>query len=326
LLIFDKHTYAAAAREHAMIITLTLNPAVDQTSWVSRLEPGRVHRTLETQMDPAGKGINVSRMAHRLQWPTIAFGFLAGEAGNIIERALQLEGVQYHFLRVPGQTRINVTIVDGAGHATSFFGPGPSIPPQALASFDALVRFWLRAGRVLVIAGSLPPGVPAEAYAAYVRTAREEGVKVFLDADGDALREGVRVGPDLIKPNIAEAERLLARRLPDETAVIEGARELVQRGVGTVVVSMGARGAICATDGTIWRVRPPSVERRSTVGSGDSMVAGLAVALARGDDVAAALKLGAAAGAATAGSEGTALGTAEDVSRLLPQIEVEALG
>src|SRR5829696_4269191 len=103
-----------------MIITLTLNPAVDQTSWVEQHEPGRVHRVVDTHIDPAGKGINVSRVVDRLGWPTIAFGLLAGETGTIVEKALQAEGVQYHFVRVPGQTRFNVTIVDRAGDSTRF--------------------------------------------------------------------------------------------------------------------------------------------------------------------------------------------------------------
>jgi 1-phosphofructokinase family hexose kinase len=307
-----------------MIMTLTVNPAADQTLWVDRVAPGSVHRVLDSQIDPAGKGINVSRMAHRLGWPTIAFGFLAGDTGNIVEKALLGEAVQHHFVRVPGQTRLNVTVVDGAGTATSLFGPGPAVPPEGISALDSLLRFWLHAGRVLVIAGSLPPQVPESAYAAYVRAARRQGVKVFLDADGPAMREGVDAGPDLIKPNVAEAERLLQRRLPNEAAVIHAARELVDRGVGVVVISMGARGAICASAQRGWRVRPPVVERRSTVGSGDSMVAGLAVALARGDDLLTALKLGAAAGAAIAASTGTGLGTAEAVEAILPNVEIEA--
>jgi 1-phosphofructokinase family hexose kinase len=284
-----------------------------------------VHRVTDTHIDPAGKGINVSRMAHRLGWPTIAFGFLAGDTGNIVEKALHAEGVQHHFIRVPGQTRVNVTIVDREGAATSFYGTGSAIPAGALAELDELVGFWLRAGGVLVIAGSVPPGVPAETYSGYVTDARALGVRVFLDADGEALRQGVTARPFLIKPNVAEAERLLERRLPDERAVVQAAREFADRGIATVIISMGARGAICVAEGKAWRIRPPAVERRSTVGSGDAMVAGVAVALSRGEDIIAALRLGSAAGAATAASEGTALGTAEDVARLLADVVVEAL-
>jgi 1-phosphofructokinase len=308
-----------------MVITLTPNPAVDQTSWVEQLQPGRVNRVLNTHIDPAGKGINVSRMVHRLKWPTIAFGFVAGETGDLVTKALEVEGVQHHFVRIPGQTRISVTIRDSLSQATSFFGSGPEIPPSSLASLGNLLRFWLQAAHVLVLAGSLPPGVPDDIYASYVRAAQERGVKVILDADGAALRNGVSAQPDIVKPNVAEAERLVGRKLPDSDAILLAARTLAEHGAGIVVVSMGAAGAICVNRERAWHVLPPKVERRSTVGAGDAMVAGLAVALARGEDIEHGLVLGTAAGAATAMTPGTAQGAAEDVCRLLPQVQIEAL-
>ena len=282
-----------------MIITLTLNPAVDETMWIDRLAPGEVHRVGEVHLDPAGKGINASRMVHRLGCPTIALGLVGGDAGDMIEKALTAEGVQHHFVRVPGETRINVTLVEGSGVASSFYAPGPEVPPDALAALERMLEVWLPAGRVLVLAGSLPPGVPSDAYARYVRAAREAGVRVFLDASGDALGEGLEAEPDLIKPNVEEAEELLGRRLEGEAAVIGAARELAQR-AGMVVLSRGSRGSVCARGRDAWRIEAPTVERRSTVGSGDSMVAGIAVSLARGDTIEAALALGTAAGAATA--------------------------
>ncbi len=307
-----------------MIVTLTMNPAVDQTAWVDRLVPGEVHRVRETHVDPAGKGINASRMAHRLGWPTIAFGILAGDTGNIVERALAGEGVQHHFVRVPGQTRINTTVVAADGTATSFYAPGPAVSEEGATALDEFVRFWLQAGRVLVLAGSLPARAPPDTYARYVEQAREHGVIAIVDADGEALRLALGARPDLIKPNVAEAERLLGRALPDEGAVVRAAKELAAR-AGIVVISMGARGAVCAREDCTWRVRPPDLVPRSTVGSGDSMVAGLAVALARGDDLERGLRLGTAAGAATAASAGTALGTATDVALYSPQVRIERI-
>lgn len=308
-----------------MIITLTPNPAVDETSWVESLEPGRVHRVLESQIDPAGKGINVSRMVHRLGWPTIAFGFLAGETGNIVEKALDAERVYHRFVRVPGQTRMNVTVVERDARATSFYGPGPAIPPDAAAELELLIRFWLQGGRVLVMAGSLSPGLPEDYYASYVRVARDHGVIVVLDASSSALRSGLAGRPDLIKPNISEAEGLLGRKLPDEAAVIDGARQLA-RLCGAVVISMGGQGAVCAQGDRAWRVRSLKIERKTNVGPGDAMVAGLAVALARGDDIEAGLRLGTAAGAATAMTPGTSLGTAADVAALLPRVQIDPVG
>lgn len=190
-----------------MILTLTLNPAVDQTAWVERLVPGTVHHVLRTHIDPGGKGINVSRMAHRLGWPTVAFGLLAGDVGNMVERSLESEKVQHHFIRIPGETRVNVTVVDkSSGEASSFYGPGPQVPEDSLADFSTLVRFWLQGGRVLVLAGSLPPGAPKDTYAGYIRAAHEAGVQTILDTHGSALRIGLEAKPDLIKPNVEEAE------------------------------------------------------------------------------------------------------------------------
>lgn len=306
-----------------MIITLTLNPAVDQTVWVQRLAMGAVNRLRESQLDPAGKGINVSRMVYRLNWPTIAFTLLAGEVGAIVERALEGEGVVHHYVSVAGQTRINVTVVEEeSGTATSFYAAGPEVGPEHLAQIEDLLTFWLQAGLVLVLAGSVPPGCPPDIYARYIRLADTKGVKTVLDADREPFRLGVEARPYLIKPNVAEAERLLGRPLPDLTAVIQAALELVSWGIQVVVISMGPDGAVCAQGDKVWHAIPPKVVRKSTVGSGDSMVAGLAVALARGVDIVEGLRLGTAAGAATAMTPGTALGSREEVAQLLPRVTI----
>ena len=307
-----------------MIVTVTLNPAVDQTAWVRSLAYGKVNRPIRSQLDPAGKGINVSRMAHRLGRPTIAFGFLAGDRARRAE-ALDQERVQNHFLRIPGQTRINVTINDEAtGTATSFYEPGPSVDAQSLADIDEMVRCWLQTGGVLVLAGSLPPGVPTDIYGRWIAAAREHRVLTILDAEGEPLAAGLHERPTLIKPNRGEAEQLVGRPLPDLHAVADAARELAARG-SISVISLAHEGAVCADRQRAFRVRPPRVERLSAVGSGDSLVAGLAVALARQDTLEAGMRLGTAAGAATAASPGTALGDYAAIARLLPEVVVDEL-
>jgi 1-phosphofructokinase family hexose kinase len=167
--------------------------------------------------------------------------------------------------------------------------------------------------------------MPEDTYANYTRLAKENGVRVILDADGEALRQGIEAKPYLVKPNLTEAEHLLGRPLRDTKAALGGARELARRGIGVVVISMGARGAVCVAGDQAWLLHPPEVERRSTVGSGDSFVAGLAVALARGDELPQALSLGTAAGAATAMASGTSLGTAATVKDLLPRVRIEEI-
>ncbi len=309
-----------------MVITLTPNPAVDQTVFLDRLEVGDVNRFGTSQLDPAGKGVNVSRMVHRLGWPTIAFGFLAGETGRMIETALDAEGVPRYFVRVPGQTRINVAIVEGSAHrTTALFGPGPVVERDHVDTLLGLLRFWLPAAHVLVLAGSLPPGVPDTFYAGPIRLAHQQGLRVVLDTSGEPLRHGVDARPHLIKPNREEAEQLLDRPLSTLDDIARGAVELVDRGIETVVISLGKDGAICARKDTVWHVRPPTVETRSTIGSGDSFIAGLVVALARGDDITDGLRVGAAAGAATAATPGTALGPADLVLELGRKVGIEEI-
>lgn len=309
-----------------MIITLTVNPAVDQTLWVDNFRPGHVSRPVEVHLDPAGKGINVSRMVHRLGRPTIALGFLAGDIGHLMQTALTAERVQHHFVPIAGQTRINVTIVDRTTDtSTSLYGPGPRVTPEELGELDEMVECWFKAGRVLVLAGSLLPGIPETLYARYIERAHACGVKTILDADGPSLRQGIAAQPFLVKPNQSEAEQLLGRPLPRLEDVARGAQELNERGIAAVVISLGAAGAVCTYEGHIWHILPPEIRRQSTVGSGDSLVAGVAVELADGGDLLAGLHLGTAAGAATALSAGTSLGTPEDVKRLLPEVQIKEL-
>jgi 1-phosphofructokinase family hexose kinase len=306
-----------------MILSVTLNPAVDKTVFVPGLALGQVNRVTRSQLDPGGKGINVSRLVHRLGQPTIALGFLAGNLGAIIARALDEEGVAHRFVWVPGQTRLDVIVVDEAsGQSAKLWDQGPEVEAAGVEALLADVTRWLAACRVLVAAGSLPPGVPHDVYARILGEASRRGVQTILDADGDTLRRGLAGKPSLIKPNLPEAEALLGRRLPDVPAVVAAARELLGRGLRAVVISMGSRGSICATAERVVHAVPPPVERRSTVGSGDSLVAGLAVALAEGWDLAEGLRLGTAAGAATAMTHGTELGQPEDIERLKARVEV----
>jgi 1-phosphofructokinase family hexose kinase len=309
-----------------MILTLTPNPAVDETLWVEHLAIGAVEHASESQLDPAGKGVNVSRVVHRLGWPTVAFGFLGGDIGTHVERALGAEGVQHHFERVKGETRINVTIVERAtGASTSIYAPGPAIDERAVAALGETLELWLRAAAVLVLAGSLPRGLAPETYRGYLRRAKELGIRTILDADGEALRHGLEAAPDLVKPNRHEAERLLGRKLPDRDAVVDGALEIASRGAGAVVVSLGKEGSICVQGKNAWLAVPPRVELRSSVGSGDSLVAGLALSFARQQPITEGLRWGSAAGAATAASPGTSLGTAADIHSLLAGVRIESL-
>lgn len=307
-----------------MIITLTPNPAIDQTIWTERFTEATTTRYWRWELDPAGKGINVSRMVHRLGHPTMAFGFLAGETGLMLQSALEQEGVPHHFERVAGRTRINVVIVNTAlGDETGFYGPGPKVGRESFEALDRVLQSWLEPGRLLVMGGSLPPGLQKDAFEGFIRQAKARGVLTILNTSGEALRLGIRAEPDLVKLTVTEAEELLGRALPDVVATVDAARELIRRGVRMAVITMGLRGTIGVQDDRTWWVVPPVEARVRKVGSGDSLVAGLAVALATGGGFTDGLRLGTAAAAATAMSSGTSLGSAEAVQRFLPRVLLE---
>ena len=309
-----------------MILTFTPNPAVDKTIFMQSIALGAVNRVKESQLDPGGKGINVSRMVNHLEWPTMALGFLAGDIGHLVQTSLSSEGVPNQFVFVPGQTRLNITIMDETTQTgTSFFDEGPFISPSFLEAMDHIVAKWLRTAQVFVLAGALPPGLPQGVYATYIQMARSKGVTAILDAHGEPLKYGIGALPYLIKPNVSEAEELLERKLPTEDAIIAAAKELRARGIAVVVISMGAKGAICANSDVVWKAIPPKVEPKSTVGSGDSMVAGLAIAIAQRQNILEGLRLGTAAGAATAMTPGTSLGTLAEVKSLLGQVKIEQI-
>jgi 6-phosphofructokinase 2 len=241
-----------------------------------------------------------------------------------VETALDAEGVPHRFVSVPGRTRVNITAREGDGRATGIYGPGPRVTAHHLDELAGRVGA-SKDVSVLVLAGSLPPGAPDDWYARILSHADARVATTILDAHGAALRRGIESAPGIIKPNVSEAEELLGRELRNPAQVAAGARELAKRSGGTVIISMGAAGAVCMQGTRALLVVPPRVVARSTVGSGDSFVAGLSVALARGDDLVEGLRLGAACGAATAASDGTTLASAEDVAELLPNVGIKVL-
>lgn len=309
-----------------MIVTFTPNPAVDKTLLVAALRHGSVNRCRESHLDPGGKGINAARVVHRLGRATMALTVVGGHIGRLLEGGLREEGVATEVVRVPEETRLNVILVDEAtGASTRVWDRGAAVPESSAAEVGAMVRRWIPRARVLLCAGTLPPGMPSDAYAAMLEEAAQAGVRTMLDSDGESFLGALAGRPHLVKPNVREAEAVLGRRLTDDAAVVRGAVDLLDRGPEAVVISMGAAGSVLATRDRVVRCVPPKVERRSAVGSGDSLVAGLAIALAEGLPLEEGLRLGTAAGAATAMTVGTQLGERAEIEALLPLVRVEAL-
>ena len=310
-----------------MILTVTLNPAVDLALEVNKIVLGDTNRVTRSQSGPGGKGINVSRVVRVLGQESLALGFVAGSRGRFIEHAVNELGIKDDFYHTPGQTRTNTIIIDHeAGFHTSFNERGAETDPRHLDEVLKRVRRRIQPDDWVVTSGSLPPGIPPNAYARVIDVVRRKRGRALLDADGEVLRLGVAAGPDLVKPNRYELERLVGRSLATDEDVLVAAREVHERGVPIVVASLGKEGSIAVDAQGAWRARSPDVPVSSAIGAGDSLVAGLVVGLGRGDPLPEALRLGTACGAATALTPGTELCYPEDVERLLPHVVIEPIG
>ncbi|HLH72845.1 MAG TPA: 1-phosphofructokinase [Chloroflexota bacterium] len=309
-----------------MIVTVTLNPAVDRVIVLCELHLGDTNRVSDGQLDPGGKGVNVSRVLAEIGGQSFAMGFAAGSLGDFVKQTLQEDGIPVCFIRTPGQTRQNLAIVETCKFRhTSLNEAGPATDPVYLHRLEHELSRRIHPGDWVVLAGSVPPHLPATTYAELIRLVHRAGAKAVLDSDGEPLREGIKAKPDLVKPNREELQRLIGRPLTSDAQVLATAMDLRQQGIEYVVVSMGRRGAIGVGPEGAWRATPPAVATVSAIGSGDSLVAGLVLALSQGESLAEGLRLGSAAGAATALRPGTRLARAEDFQRLLPLVVVESL-
>ena len=306
-----------------MIYTVTLNPAMDKTVVIGRFAPDAVNRVETMRTDPGGKGVNVSKVIARLGGQSVALALAAGRTGEAIEDALRMLGIETDFLYGPGETRTNLKIVDPVLHQnTDVNEPGPQADPSAAAALLERLLSRLVPGDVVVLAGSLPRGLNADTYAVWTRACRAAGARVFLDADGEALAQGVMAGPSLVKPNGAELARLLGRELRTHAELAQAARTLTSRGVERVVVSLGAEGALFVdASSTVYAPGIP-VPVGSTVGAGDSVVATLALAAERGMTAEETMRLAMATGAANVMCSGTQAASLEEVMALLPRVRL----
>lgn len=307
-----------------MILTVTLNPSVDRLIYVKQLVLHDTNRILRIEEDVGGKGVNVARVLRRLGVPVVATGFLGGRTGRYVQHELtEIDGVQCEFVWVRGETRTNLAVQEENGSPpTALNERGPEISPEELETLLKAVDMLSEGMAFVALGGSLPPGVPADIYATLGEIASRHGAKVVLDADGEPLMQGLRASPFLIKPNENETERLLGRAIDTLDDAARAAQELHSRGVPMVIVSIGEKGAALACAEGCWVAVPPELRAISTIGSGDSMIAGALSVLARDGTVEEAIRWGTAAGAATAMTDGSDIGTAEQIHELLPQVGV----
>jgi 1-phosphofructokinase family hexose kinase len=265
------------------IATVTLNPAIDQSVAINDFTAGTVNRVLWDQSDPGGKGVNVASFLADMGFRVAVTGLLGRDNAGVFEQLFATKGITDTFVRVPGKTRVNVKIIDEANQGiTDINFPGAAATPADLAQLGRRINALLAEHDWFVLSGSAPSGVSADYYAGLIRQLKMVGKQVVLDSSGDLLRHGISAAPWAIKPNVAELEELLGVTLPDQASVVAAARRLLGQGLGCVVVSMGAEGALFVTADECLLAIPPHVEVKSTVGAGDAMVAGLLAGKVRG--------------------------------------------
>jgi 1-phosphofructokinase family hexose kinase len=307
------------------VVTVTVNPAIDHTVRIPHFRAGEVNRVVSDERTPGGKGVNVAAALRALDVETVATGLLGEANATLFEEFLAVEGIADRFVRLPGATRTGIKVVDDVdGTTTDINFPGLVADPGAVARLtDELGRAVAGVeARWVALAGSLPPGAPVDLYARLAEVAHRAGARVAVDTSGPALREALAAQPDLVKPNVAELEELVGRRLPDMRACRDAVADLQARGIRYVVVSMGADGALFVDGDTAVVARPPAVAVASTVGAGDATVAGSIAALLRGEPLAGVARLATACGATAVATVGPRLDSAV-IARLAAEVTVE---
>ena len=304
-----------------MIYTVTLNPALDKTVEIPGMALDTVNRITAMRTDPGGKGINVSKVIAKLGGTSVALALLGGGTGRAIADALKEMGLRCELQFVEGETRTNLKVVDPVNHTnTDLNEPGISVTPAVLDGLlDRLIGL-LQPGDLVVLSGSLPKGAPGDTYYTWVARCKEAGAKVFLDADGALLAEGLRAAPDLVKPNQDELSRLVGHPLETVEALADAAGALLADGVQKVVVSMGGKGALYVTRDTVLYAEGLKVPVGSTVGAGDSVVAALAVAETQGLSLEDTVRLSTATGAANVMCSGSQAAERSVIEELMPQV------
>ncbi|WP_300261228.1 1-phosphofructokinase [Clostridium sp.] len=301
-----------------MIYTLTLNPSIDYVIDVENLELGKVNRTSKDFKFPGGKGINVSRILGNQKIDNIALGFLGGFTGKFIEDNLNSLGVKTEFIKVKGDSRINVKIK--SNKETEINSDGPIISAENLKSLfrrlDQLVE-----GDILVLAGSIPSTLPRDLYLQIQKRVSQNNVKVVVDTSGKALLEAIKNKPFLIKPNNHEIEEIFNVKINSEEELIKYGKELVSLGAENVIISMAGDGALLITKYGVFKGNAPKGEVKNSVGAGDSLVGGFLAKYVETKDLISSFKNGIASGSASAFSLDLAL--AEDVNKLLPIIKIK---
>ena len=306
-----------------LIVTLTLNPAIDRNLTVDRLVFEDRAYILSTRESPGGRGINASHVIHSYGGETLAIAACGGKAGRRLEQLLLKTSFPVELVRVRNEVRTNVTIADRQGLAIKLNEFGPPITAAEVARVERAVRARIKGAQWLMLCGSVPPGTPVDFYARLVHHARRQKVKTLLDTDGDSVLPAIEEGPTVVTPNQPEAERILNRALITRSHFLEAAERIRVMGAESVVLSLGARGAIGADkSGKMHEILAPRVDILCPIGAGDALAAAFVWATAQGSDFPDAVRWGVAAGTASARLPGVSFATLEQTREVRKKVEV----
>lgn len=305
------------------IATVTLNPAIDQTVTLDELRRGHVQRASSVRFNAGGKGVNVASCLADWGLPVAATGLLGADNAGSFEALMRTKAIEDRFLRVEGATRTNIKLVDRE-ETTDVNLPGFMAKPADLAAADDEAAALAARCRLIVVAGSLPDGAPADHYARLLSRLAGTGKRVILDASGVALTQAIAAKPYAIKPNMAELAELTGEACDSAADAARLARRLQASGIALVVVSMGADGALFCAGEELIRAKLPAVAGGSTVGAGDAMVAGLAAALAEGADLKRTARLASAFAVGKLGLAGPNLPGRDLIEKLAAQAGIDA--
>lgn len=309
---------------HRMILCVGATPAVQRVMVFRHLVLDAVNRAVQTVDGTAGKSINVAKVLKALGEEPLATGFLGGDRGEYLRSALEARAIEHAFVQVPPRTRQCVTVIDEANNRqTELVEESQPVPEAAYEQLERIVRERIQRCRAIVLSGTLTPGGPVDFYLRCNEMANRAGLLAIVDAQGDPLRLALNAGPGLVKPNRAELEATLGRKLPNERSVRAGMRELSERGARRVVVTAGSEASFAFDGKTFWKIQSPGIRAINPIGSGDAFTAGLAARLVRGDDLGEACRWGSAAGTANALTILAGEVEEQDMARLLNQVMVE---
>ena len=305
-----------------MIVTLTINPAIDRIISIDRLAFEDRAYINSSRESAGGRGINVSSVIHSFGGETLAVLISGGDSGKRLEGLLGKCGYRIAVVPVQNEIRTNLTITDKHGLTVNLNEPGPPLGKAEVARVERVVRDTLDRASWLMVCGSIPPGVPPAFYGKLISMARQKKVKTLLHADGDALREGLAARPTVVSPNQQEAGRLLGQTLLTRTHYLEAAERIRQLGAESVVLTLGSRGAVGAFADGLMEALPPRIDAVCPIGAGDALMAAYAWARERRTSVAEALRWGVAAGTASARLPGMNFASLAQAREIYRQVEV----